>query len=43
VQIVDHIADHFMWGSKQYVILYGSFEGSDDVSFPIKSDKQVLE
>jgi hypothetical protein len=33
MQIVDHIADHFMWGSKQYVTLYGSYDGSGDVSF----------
>jgi hypothetical protein len=33
---------YFMWGSKQYVTLYGSSQGSD-VSFSIKSDEQVLE
>jgi hypothetical protein len=33
MQIVDHIAKHFMWGSKQYVTFYGSSEGSGDVSF----------
>jgi hypothetical protein len=43
MQIVDHIAKHFMWGSKQYVTFYGSSEGSGDVSFWIKSDEQVLQ
>jgi hypothetical protein len=43
IQIIDHIAEHFMWGSKQYVTLYGSSEDSGDVSFQIKSDEQVLE
>jgi hypothetical protein len=33
MQIIDHIAEHFIWGSKQYVTLYGSFESSGDVSF----------
>jgi hypothetical protein len=42
MQIIDHIADHFMWGSKQYVTLCGTSQGSD-VNFPIKSDEQVLE
>jgi hypothetical protein len=32
-----------MWGSKQYVTLYGSSESSGDVSFRIKSDEQVHE
>jgi hypothetical protein len=43
MQIVDHIAEHFMWGSKEYCTLYGSSEGSGDVSFQIKSDEQVLQ
>jgi hypothetical protein len=43
MQIIDHIVEHFMWCSKQYVILYGSSEDSGDVSFSIKSDEQVLE
>jgi hypothetical protein len=33
MQIVDHIAEHFIWGSKQYASLYGSSQGSGDVSF----------
>jgi hypothetical protein len=43
MKIIDHIAKHFMWGSKQYIILYGPSEDSDDVSFPIKSDAHMLE
>jgi hypothetical protein len=43
MQIIDHITEHFMWGSKQYIILYGSSEYSGDVSFRIKSDEQVHE
>jgi hypothetical protein len=43
IQIIDHIAEHFMWGSKQYITLYGSSEDSDGVSFQIKSDEHVLE
>jgi hypothetical protein len=43
MQIIDHIAEHFMWGSKQYITLYGSSEDSDGVSFQIKSDEHVLE
>jgi hypothetical protein len=43
MQIIDHVAEHFMWGSKQYITLYGSFEDSDGVSFQIKSDEHVLE
>jgi hypothetical protein len=43
MQIVDHIAEHFMWRSKEYCTLYGSSEGSGDVSFQIKSDEQVLQ
>jgi hypothetical protein len=43
MQIIDHIAEHFMWSSKQYVSLYGSSECSGDVNLLIKSDEQVLE
>jgi hypothetical protein len=43
MQIIDHIAEHFMWGSKQYITLYGSSEDSDGVCFQIKNDEHVLE
>jgi hypothetical protein len=43
MQIIGHIAEHFMWSSKQYVTLYDSSESSGDVSFQIKSDEQVHE
>jgi hypothetical protein len=43
MQIIDYIAEHFMWGSKQYVILHGSSKSSADVSFWVKSDEQVHE
>jgi hypothetical protein len=43
MQIIDHIAEHFKWSSKQYITFYDSYEDSDDVSFPIKSNEHVVE
>jgi hypothetical protein len=43
MQIIDHITEHFMWGSKQYITWYGPSKDSGDVSFLIKSDEHVLE
>ncbi|TVU15345.1 hypothetical protein EJB05_38862, partial [Eragrostis curvula] len=43
MQLVNHIADHFLWGSKQYISLWRESEHDDDVRFPIKSDEQLLQ
>ena len=39
LQLVDFIAEHYMWGSKQYITLWRELE----YSMEIKSDEQLLE
>ena len=39
LQFVDFIAEHYMWGSKQYITLWRKLE----YSMEIKSDEQLLE
>ncbi|TVU19383.1 hypothetical protein EJB05_35528, partial [Eragrostis curvula] len=41
LQLVNHIAEHFLWGSKQYISLWRQSEHDEDVRFPIKSDEQL--
>ena len=40
LQLVDFIAEHYMWGSKQYISLYRELESD---SIEIKSDEQLFE
>ena len=39
LQLVDFIAEHYMWGSKQHLTLWRELE----YSMEIKSDEQLLE
>ena len=39
LQLVDFIAEHYMWGSKQYITLWRELE----YSMEVKSDEQLLE
>jgi hypothetical protein len=43
LQLINHIAEHFVWGSKQYISLFRATDVSDDVCVPIKSDEHLLE
>jgi hypothetical protein len=43
LQLINYIADHFMWGSKQYISLFRGSDDSDEVCVPIKNDEQLLE
>jgi hypothetical protein len=43
LQLINYIAEHFMWGSKQYISLFRGSDDSDEVCVPIKSDEQLIE
>jgi hypothetical protein len=39
IQLINHIAEHFMWGSKQYIFLFRASDDCDEVCVAIKSDE----
>jgi hypothetical protein len=43
LQLINYIAEHFMWGSKQYISLFRGSDDCNEVCVPIKSDEQLLE
>ena len=44
LQLVNFIAEHFMWGSKQYITLWRALEDTfSGDSIEIKTDEQLLE
>jgi hypothetical protein len=43
MQLINHIAEHFMWGSKQYISLFRASDDCDEVCVAIKSDEQLCE
>jgi hypothetical protein len=43
LQLINYIAKHFMWDSKQYISLFHGSDDSDEVCVPIKSDEQLLD
>jgi hypothetical protein len=43
LQLINYIAEHFMWGSKQYISLFRGSDDSDEVCVPIKSNEQLFE
>jgi hypothetical protein len=43
LQLINYIAEHFMWGSKQYISLFRGSDDCDEMCVSIKSDEQLLE
>jgi hypothetical protein len=43
LQLINHIAEYFIWGSKQYISLFHATDVCDEVCVSIKSDEQLLE
>jgi hypothetical protein len=43
LQLINHIAEHFIWGSKQYISLFHANDVCDELCVPIKSDEQLFE
>jgi hypothetical protein len=43
LQLINHIAEYFIWGSKQYISLFRATDVCDEVCVPIKSDEELRE
>jgi hypothetical protein len=41
LQLINHIAEHFVWGSKQYISLFHATDVCNEVCAPIKSDEHI--
>jgi hypothetical protein len=42
LQLINHIAEHFILGSKQYISLFRAIDVCDEVCVSIKSEEQLL-
>jgi hypothetical protein len=43
LQLINHIVENFVWGSKQYISLFCATDVCDEVCVPIKSDEELHE